>query len=100
MTALIESGRIVDVILVVLIAEVVLLFALTRVRRLHVPLAGLLLNFAAGGSLLLGLQAVLNGAGWNRLEAGGCVAGRRVSRPRRRPGAAFARVTPPGRREP
>lgn len=64
MAALIESGRIAGLILVVLVLEGVVLSALVLFRRQRLPLAGLLLNLAAGACLLLGLRAVFTGADW------------------------------------
>jgi len=64
MAALIESGRIAGLILAVLVLEGAVLSALVLFRHQRLPLAGLLLNLAAGGFLLLGLQAVFTGADW------------------------------------
>lgn len=64
MSALIESGRIADVILVILLIEAAVLVAIGVSRRKSLPLAGLLLNLAAGGFLLLGLRVVLVGDDW------------------------------------
>lgn len=65
MAELIESGRIVDLILLVLVAEGVVLAALALRRRGPVlPTSGMLLNLAAAACLLLGLRAAFTGAGW------------------------------------
>jgi len=68
MAELIETGRIIELILLVLIAEGALLIVLAMRRRLGVGLPALLLNLAAGAFLLLGLRAVMIGAEW--VEAG------------------------------
>jgi hypothetical protein len=64
MNALIESGRIADVILLILLIEAAVLVVIGMSRRKAWPLTGLLLNLAAGAALLLGLRAVLVGADW------------------------------------
>lgn len=64
MAELFESGRIVDLILVLMALEALLFCALAMVRRDRIPLAGLLFNLSAGACLLLALRAVLTGAGW------------------------------------
>ncbi len=62
METLFEGGRVVDLILVVMIIEAVILCGLAIAWRDRLPLAGLLLNLAAGASLLLALRAVLTDA--------------------------------------
>lgn len=66
--ALFESGRVVDLILVVMVVEAVILGVAALVWRDRFSgiglVAGLLLNLAAGACLLLALRAVLTGAGW------------------------------------
>jgi len=64
MAALFESGRIVDLILALLVLEAAIAAIAALVWRGRLPLAGLLLNIAAGGFLLLALRAVLVGADW------------------------------------
>lgn len=64
MTALIESGRIADVILVLIGLEAALICGITWMSRHRLPTAGLLLNLAAGAGLLLALKALIAGAGW------------------------------------
>jgi len=64
MASLIESGRIVDLILLVLIVEAAVLVALLRLRRLQVPVSGLLLNLVAAACLVVGLRAALSGDDW------------------------------------
>lgn len=58
-----ESGRIVEWIVAGMVLEA-LVFAVLATRRRGVPLAGLVLNLAAGACLLLALRAVLAGAAW------------------------------------
>lgn len=64
MTALFESGRIVDLILLLIVLEAVVIGALGLTKRFRLPVRGLLLNLAAGAFLLLALRAVLSDAGW------------------------------------
>lgn len=64
MSGLFESGRIVDLILVLMAVEAVVFFIIARCMPGRVPLGGLVLNLAAGASLLLALRAVLTGADW------------------------------------
>lgn len=64
MESLFESGRIVDLILALMLVEALILGGLAVAWRGRFPLAGLLLNLAAGACLLLALRAVLIGAGW------------------------------------
>lgn len=64
MTALIESGRIVDFILVLIVLEAAVFCGIAFAARRRLPLAGLLLNLGAGACLLLALRAVAMGAGW------------------------------------
>lgn len=64
MNLLIESGRIIDVILLILLLEAAVLVAFGATRRPDWPISGLLLNLAAGAFLLLGLRALLLGADW------------------------------------
>lgn len=58
---LIDSGRIVDIMLAVVFLEVLLLVYWWRWRRAGVPPLALLVNVGAGGSLMLALRAVLVG---------------------------------------
>ena len=64
MAALFESGRIVDLILVLMLAEAVVIGVFAMASRYRLPVAGLLLNLAAGACLLLALRAFLTDAGW------------------------------------
>ena len=69
MIELIESGRIADLILVLMVVEGVVLSVLALLGRLNASIAGLLLNLAAGGFLLLGLGAAFGGSGWMTVGA-------------------------------
>jgi len=69
MEALFASGRIAEFILVMMLAEATVFCVLAylwRDRLWHgrLPLAGLLLNLAAGACLVLALRAVLVDAPW------------------------------------
>lgn len=64
MSELFESGRIVDLILLLMALEALLICALAYGLRLRLPVAGLCLNLAAGACLLLALRAVLLDSGW------------------------------------
>ena len=81
MAALIESGRVADLILAIMVLEAAVLCALAMRRPAREPVAGLLLNLGAGAS-------------------GGRLAGRSVARACRRPDrtaeAQRLSVAPPG----
>jgi len=62
--SLIESGRIVDIVLAVLILEVVMLAFWHRRTGRGVAALPAMLNAGAGGSLALALRAALVGDGW------------------------------------
>ncbi|NBB92901.1 MAG: hypothetical protein GVY32_07020 [Gammaproteobacteria bacterium] len=64
MGALFESGLIVHLILALMAVEAVIICIFALSRRDRLPVAGLLLNLAAGACLLLALGAVLEGAAW------------------------------------
>ena len=68
MAALFESGRIVDLILVIMVIEAAVLCGLVMFGHDRLGIAerlpGLLLNLAAGACLLLAFRAVVTGAGW------------------------------------
>lgn len=64
MTELIESGRIVDLILVLMALEAAVICGVALMSRHRLPTAGLLLNLGAGAGLLLALKALVTGAGW------------------------------------
>lgn len=64
MSALFESGRIVDLILMLIVVEAIVIGVLGLTSRYRLPVKGFLLNLAAGAFLLLALRAVLSDAGW------------------------------------
>ncbi len=64
MSELFASGRIVDVILVLLVLEVVLLMALRRRRGAQFMPADVLWTLLSGACLLLALRAVIVEAWW------------------------------------
>ncbi|MGU3665867.1 hypothetical protein ACLBX9_16935 [Methylobacterium sp. A49B] len=72
MEALFASGRIVDVILLLVAGEALVLAWLGR--RGGPPLPSLLANLASGAALMLALRAALVGAGWTAV-AGWMLAG-------------------------
>lgn len=65
MQSLIESGRIVDIVLGVLVLEVFLLAFWHRRTGRGIAALPAILNASAGGSLALALRAALTGAGWH-----------------------------------
>jgi len=64
MMDLIESGRIVDFILVLMVLEAAVICGVAWMSRHRLPTAGLLLNLGAGAGLLLALKALVTGSGW------------------------------------
>ncbi|HKL63575.1 MAG TPA: hypothetical protein VJ883_09425 [Woeseiaceae bacterium] len=64
MQTLIESGRIVDIVLAVLLAEVLLLALWHRRTGRGIAPLPAFLNAGAGGSLALALRAALTDSGW------------------------------------
>ena len=69
MTELIESGRIADLILVIIFIEAAAFCGLVLLARIRLPIIGLLLNLGAGAGLLLALRAVATDAGWVEVGA-------------------------------
>ena len=72
MAALFESGRIVDLILLIILLEAVVFGGVALVRRGRADrprLRGLLFNLAAGACLLMALRSVLTGAEWTAAGA-------------------------------
>ncbi len=61
---LITTGRIVDVVLVVMSIELLVSAIIAKRRGIAIDLPGLAFNIGAGGSLALALRASLTGAGW------------------------------------
>ncbi len=64
MGALFASGRIVDLILLLVVVEALALAAWTRRSAGGPRFSGLLPNLLAGGFLLLAVRAALSGAAW------------------------------------
>lgn len=61
---LIESGKIVDIMVAFVMLELIVLLIYWRVKRRGVPALPLLANVGAGGSLMLALGAQLKGLGY------------------------------------
>jgi hypothetical protein len=64
LNTLFASGRVVDLVLLVMVAEWVFLFLRRRGREEGPPMVDRVLAFAPGVCLLLALRAALTGAGW------------------------------------
>lgn len=75
MQAMIESGRIVDAILLLVVVELAVLTAIRRLTGRGVSTTALLPNLLAGAALLLALRAALTGAAWPWTAAWLAVAG-------------------------
>ncbi|WP_375412365.1 hypothetical protein [uncultured Bradyrhizobium sp.] len=71
MAELFASGRLIDLILIVVVLETALLIFYRRYTGRGIPPADLLPNLCAGGFLLLALRVTLAGSGW--MAAGGCL---------------------------
>jgi hypothetical protein len=69
MSALFFSGRIVDLIILLMVAEAAALVAYRRASRAGPRFAVLLPNFLAGMFLLLALRAALTDAWWGWMAA-------------------------------
>ncbi len=67
--ALIQSGRIVDAMLAVLVLECAVLWLVRRRTGRGIAPVALLANLGAGGSLMLALRAALSNAGWPAVAA-------------------------------
>lgn len=61
---LVNSGRIADIALAVMLVELVVLVLIARRRNHPIDVPGLFFNMGAGGSLVLALRASLTAAGW------------------------------------
>ena len=72
MADLFSSGRLVDLILVVVVLEAAVLLLYWRQARRGIAPFDLLPNLCAGVFLLLALRATLAGAGW--MMVSGCLA--------------------------
>jgi hypothetical protein len=72
MADLFASGRLIDLILIVVVIEVTALLLLWRRKRRGIAPPDLLPNLCAGAFLLLALRAVLAGTDW--MIAAACLA--------------------------
>lgn len=66
---LVESGRIVDIMLAVIVVELVLLVGYRIVRQRGPGVASIVLNIGAGGSLMFALRLLYDDAGWQLVAA-------------------------------
>lgn len=66
---LVESGRIVDLMLAVIALEVIVLCAYRAKTGRGLSIASILLNVGAGGSLMVALKWVLTDADWTLVAA-------------------------------
>ncbi len=64
MAELFASGRLVDLILILIVLEVIALAVYRRVTGRGIALADLLPNILAGAFLILALRVSLTGSGW------------------------------------
>ena len=64
---LFRSGRIVDLILVLLVMEVLVLFVVRRTTGAGPAALDMLMNNLAGAALLMALRAALTGAAWTAI---------------------------------
>lgn len=69
LAALVESGRIVDIMLLFVAIEVIALAGYRLVTGRGIPLPALILNIGAGGSLMVGLKLVFDQAPWHWVAA-------------------------------
>ena len=69
MDGLFASGRIIDIILVLMVAEGVALGVLYRRSGRGIPLTQVVLNLVAGASLMLVVREALTGASWPTMAA-------------------------------
>jgi hypothetical protein len=67
--SLILSGRIIDIALAVMLAELLVLIALKKRGSLVFDVPGAVSNLGAGGSLALGIKAVLTGGSYLTIAA-------------------------------
>ena len=67
MQEIIETGRIVDVMVIFVVLEVAALLLYRAVTGRGIPPVALLLNIGAGGSLMLALGATLKNYGWQTI---------------------------------
>jgi hypothetical protein len=67
MADLFATGRVVDLILVLMIGETLVLAGYHHLTGRGISIVPLLTNMAAGGCLLLGLRAALAGVPWSTI---------------------------------
>ena len=67
--SLVESGRIVDIMLVVVALEVVALIAYRVATGTGLSVTSIVLNIGAGGSLMVALKLLYDGAAWQLIAA-------------------------------
>ncbi|MEO0616192.1 MAG: hypothetical protein AAFY69_08645 [Pseudomonadota bacterium] len=66
---LVESGRIVDIMLVVIALEIVALIGYRVVTGKGLSVLSIILNVGAGGSLMVALKLLYDGVGWQLIAA-------------------------------
>ena len=66
---LVESGRIVDIMIAVIVVEVAVLVGYRVVKRRGLSVASIVLNVGAGGSLMVALKLLYDDAGWQLIAA-------------------------------
>ncbi len=66
---LVESGRIVDIMLAVIAVEVAVLIGYRIVKKRGLSIASIVLNVGAGGSLMVALKLLYDGASWQIIAA-------------------------------
>ncbi|MEL6950477.1 MAG: hypothetical protein AAGM16_10250 [Pseudomonadota bacterium] len=66
---LVESGRIVDIMLVVIVLEIAALIGYRVVTGKGLSVPSIILNVGAGGSLMVALKLLYDGVGWQLIAA-------------------------------
>ena len=66
---LVESGRIVDIMLVVIALEIAALIGYRVVTGKGLSVPSIILNVGAGGSLMVALKLLYDGVGWQLIAA-------------------------------
>lgn len=66
---LVESGRIFDIMLVVIALEIVVLIGYRVFTGKGLTVPSIVLNIGAGGSLMVTLKLLYDGAGWQLIAA-------------------------------
>ncbi len=65
--ALLGSGRIVDLMIVLLVLEIILITTLRKTKGVGIAPLPLVVNICAGASIMLALRASLTEAGWQHI---------------------------------